>query len=60
MFYKGFKIVNLSKIASNYYDCKYLITINNDIVNFANTIKECKELINEYLYSLDVSEGLEI
>lgn len=43
---KDYVITQLNNILQKQYDCKYLITINRDIVYFANTLKEAKNVIN--------------
>ena len=42
---KDYVITQLNDILQKQYNCKYLITINNDIVYFANTLKEAKNVI---------------
>ena len=43
---KDYVITQLNDILKKQYDCKYLITINGDIVYLANTLKEAKNVIN--------------
>lgn len=43
---KDYVITRLNNILQKQYNCKYLITINGDIVYFANTLKEAKNVIN--------------
>ena len=42
---KNYRITQLNKYLQNQYNCKYLITINGDVVDFANTLKEAKKII---------------
>lgn len=43
---KDYVITQLNDILQKQYNCKYLVTINRDIVYFANTLKEAKNVIN--------------
>ena len=43
---KDYVITQLNDILKKQYDCKYIITINKDIVYFGNTLKECKNVVN--------------
>lgn len=43
---KDYVITQLNDILQKQYDCKYLITINGDIVYLANTLKEAKNVVN--------------
>lgn len=43
---KDYVITQLNDILKKQYDCKYIVTINKDIVYFGNTLKECKNVIN--------------
>lgn len=43
---KDYVITQLNDILQKQYNCKYLITINHDIVYFANTLKEAKNVVN--------------
>ena len=43
---KDYVITQLNNILQKQYNCKYLITINRDIVYLANTLKEAKNVIN--------------
>lgn len=43
---KDYIITRLNNILEKQYNCKYLITINKDIVYFGNTLKECKNVVN--------------
>lgn len=43
---KDYVITQLNNILQKQYNCKYLVTINNDIVYFANTLKEAKNVVN--------------
>lgn len=45
-YYKYYEITKLDKMLQGFYNCKYLITINKDIVDFANTLKESKQIID--------------
>lgn len=45
-YYKSYVITRLSYPLKDQYNCKYLITLNRDIVGFANTLKEVKGVIN--------------
>lgn len=42
-------ITRLNNILQKQYDCKYLVTINGDIMFFANTLKEAKRLVSSQL-----------
>lgn len=41
----NYVITHLNDVLQKQYDCKYLVTINGDIVFFANTLKEAKRLV---------------
>lgn len=43
---KDYVITQLNNILQKQYDCKYIVTINKDIVYFGNTLKECKNVVN--------------
>ena len=43
---KDYVITQLNNILQEQYNCKYLITINGDILYLANTLKEAKNVIN--------------
>ena len=43
---KDYVITQLNNILKKQYDCKYIVTINKDIVYFGNTLKECKNVVN--------------
>ena len=43
---KDYVIIQLNDILQKQYNCKYLITINHDIVYLANTLKEAKNVVN--------------
>lgn len=43
---KDYVITQLNDILKKQYDCKYIVTINKDIVYFGNTLKECKNVVN--------------
>lgn len=45
-FIKDYVITQLNDILQKQYNCKYLVTINNDIVYLADTLKEAKNVIN--------------
>jgi len=40
-------ITRLNDILQKQYECKYLVTINNDIVYYADTLKDAKRVIKE-------------
>ena len=40
-------IIRLNDILQKQYECKYLVTINNDIVYYADTLKDAKRVIKE-------------
>lgn len=42
-------ITRLNDVLQKQYDCKYLVTINGDIVFFTNTLKEAKRLVSSQL-----------
>lgn len=42
---KDYVITQLNDILQKQYGCKYLVTINNDIVYFANTLKDAKNCV---------------
>lgn len=42
-------ITHLNDVLQKQYDCKYLVTINGDIVFFTNTLKEAKRLVSSQL-----------
>jgi hypothetical protein len=42
-------ITRLNDVLQKQYDCKYLVTINGDIVFFSNTLKEAKRLVSSQL-----------
>lgn len=52
MYYKKCKITKVIKNGFNNYKSKYIITINNDVLDFADSIKEFKKIINEFLKEL--------
>lgn len=41
----NYVITRLNDVLQKQYDCKYLVTVNGDIVFFANTLKEAKRLV---------------
>lgn len=43
---KDYVITRLNNILQKQYNCRYLVTINKDIVYFANTLKEAKNVVN--------------
>lgn len=43
---KDYVITQLNNILKKQYDCKYIVTINGDIVYFADTLKEAKNVVN--------------
>ena len=43
---KDYVITQLNNVLQKQYNCKYLVTINNDIVYLANTLKEAKNVVN--------------
>lgn len=43
----NYVITRLNDVLQKQYDCKYLVTINNDIVYFANTLKDAKRVVKE-------------
>jgi hypothetical protein len=43
---KDYVITQLNNVLQKQYNCKYLVTINSDIVYFANTLKEAKNVVN--------------
>lgn len=40
-------ITKLNDVLQKQYECKYLVTINNDIVYLADTLKDAKRVIKE-------------
>jgi hypothetical protein len=40
-------ITRLNDILQKQYECKYLVTINNDIVYYADTLKDAKRVVKE-------------
>ena len=52
MIYKKCVITNMKNRKGIFYDDKYLITINGDIVGFSNTIKEAKKIIDDFIETL--------
>lgn len=42
---KKYVITKLNNLLQKQYNSKYLITLNSDIVDFANTLKEAKKII---------------
>lgn len=40
-------ITRLNDVLQKQYECKYLVTINNDIVYFADTLKDAKKVVKE-------------
>jgi hypothetical protein len=51
MYYKKCEIKKVINNNFNNYNSKYIITINNDIIGFSNTIKEAKKIINDFIDS---------
>lgn len=49
MYYKKCEIKKVINNNFNNYNSKYIITINNDIIGFSNTIKEAKKIINDFI-----------
>lgn len=43
----NYVITRLNDVLQKQYNCKYLVTINNDIVYFADTLKDAKRAIKE-------------
>lgn len=43
---KDYVITQLNNVLQKQYNCKYLVTINNDIVYLADTLKEAKNVVN--------------
>lgn len=43
----GYIITKLNNILKNQYLSNYIITINHDILAFADTLKEAKKIIKE-------------
>lgn len=41
-------ITRLNDVLQKQYNCKYLVTINNDIVYFADTLKDAKKMVKEF------------
>ncbi len=39
-----YKIIKLNKINKKYYNANYIVTINHDIVGFANTLAEANKM----------------
>ena len=52
MIYKKCIITNMKNRKGIFYDAKYLITINGDIIGFSNTIKEAKKIIDDFIKTL--------
>lgn len=44
-YFNNYKIIKLNKYLKNCYNSNYIITINNDIIDFANTLKQAKNII---------------
>ena len=42
---KDYVITQLNDILQKQYDCKYIVTINNDVVYFTNTLKDAKKCV---------------
>ena len=42
---KDYVITQLNNILQKQYNCKYIVTINHDIVYFTNTLKDAKNCI---------------
>ena len=42
---KDYVITRLNNILQKQYNCKYIVTINHDIVYFTNTLKDAKNII---------------
>lgn len=40
-------ITKLNDVLQKQYECKYLVTINNDIVYLADTLKDAKRVVKE-------------
>ena len=40
-------ITRLNDVLQKQYECKYLVTINNDIVYYADTLKDAKRVVKE-------------
>lgn len=51
-FINNFVITKLNNYLKECYKTKYLITFNNDIVGFANTLKQAKNTINQFIKEL--------
>lgn len=43
----NYVITRLNDVLQKQYECKYLVTINNDIVYYADTLKDAKRVIKE-------------
>lgn len=57
--YKDYEITKLNKELKKQYNCNYLITINHDIYDFANTLKESKQLIDNSILMIEENEQLQ-
>jgi len=42
---EDYTIIQLNEILQKQYDCKYLVTINNDIVYYADKLKDAKNCV---------------
>lgn len=51
-FYKGYKITKNNNYLKSCYNSNYIITINQDIFDYSNTIKEAREKIDKYITRL--------
>lgn len=52
MVYKKCIITDMKNKKGIFYDDKYLITINGDIIGFSNTIREAKKIIDKFIETL--------
>lgn len=47
-FYKNCKIINMKNKKGIFYENNYIITTDDGIIGFSNTIKESKKIIDEF------------
>lgn len=52
-YYKDFVITKLNNYLKQCYNCNYLITINHDIFDFTNNLKNSKKIIDNYYKELE-------
>lgn len=50
---KDYVITQLNDILQKQYNCKYLVTINNDIVYCTNTLKNAKNVVYLQIKEVD-------